>query len=64
MPEDGNCFFQAVIEQMELADDEDKVLYTSMYVRRQVIAHFLGSYESFKDRVRDFVRNEYGRIDS
>ena len=35
-----------------------------MYIRRQVIAHFLGSYDMLKDRVSDFVRNEYGRIDS
>ena len=49
---------------MDLKDKEDEVLYTSMYVRRQVIAHFLGSYASFKGRVKDFVSNEYGRIDS
>ena len=49
---------QSVIEQMELKDKEDEVLYTSMYVRRQVIAHFLGSYARFKGRVKDFVSNE------
>ena len=49
---------------MKLADDQDSVLYTSTYIRRQVIAHFLGSYDMYKDRVSDFVCNEYGRIDS
>ena len=64
VPGNGNCFVQAVIEQLKLADEHDAILYTSMYVCRQVITHILGSYDTFKDKVKEFVRNEYGRIDS
>ena len=53
-----------MLEQLKLADEEDKVLYTSMYIRRQVIAHFVASYDEFENRVKIFIRNEYGRIDS
>ena len=53
-----------MLEQLKLADEEDKVLYTSMYIRRQVITHFVASYDEFEDRVKTFIRNEYGRIDS
>ena len=53
-----------MLEQLKLADEEDKVLYTRMYIRRQVIAHFVASYNEFEDRMKTFIRNEYGQIDS
>ena len=39
------------------------MLYTGMYLRRQVIQHFLVNFERFKEDIMEDIRMEYGRID-
>ena len=54
----------AVIAQLSFKEDDDEMLYTGMYLRRQVIWHFLVNFDKFKEDIMEDIRMEYGRIDS
>ena len=61
---DGNCMVNSVLSQLEMKDEEDIVLFTSMYIRRMAIRHFLEHYEQLKENISFGIEQEYGRIDS
>ena len=61
---DGNCMLNSVLCQLELATDDDAVLFTSMYIRRMAIRHFLEHYEQLKEIISFGIELEYGRVDS
>ena len=44
----GNCMVTSVLSQLEIKDEEDVVLFTSMYIRRMAIRHFLEHYEQLE----------------
>ena len=54
----------AVLCQLGLAHDDDVVLFTSMYIRRMAIRHFLEHYEQLKENISFGIECEYGRVDS
>ena len=59
---DGNCMVNSVLSQLEIKDEEDVVLCTSMYIRRMDARHFLEHYEQLKENI-SFGIEQYGRID-
>ena len=61
---DGNCMLNSVLCQLELATDDDVVLFTSMYICRMAIRHFLEHYEQLKENISFGIEAEYGRVDS
>ena len=61
---DGNCMVNSVLSQLEMKDEEDIVLFTSMYIRRMAVRHFLEHYEQLKENISFGIEQEYGRIDS
>ena len=48
---DGNCMLNSVLCQLELATDDDVVLFTSMYIHRMAIRNFLEHYEQLKENI-------------
>ena len=60
---DGNCLFNAVIQELEFDTPEDKHFYTSDRLRRQVVAFFTGRKEEYVDWIRTQIRNIYGWSD-
>ena len=52
-----------MIAQLRFRKEDDDMLYTSMYLRRQVIRHFLHNFEEFFDEISEDIKYEYGRID-
>ena len=54
----------SVLSQLEMKDEEDIVLFTSMYIRRMAVRHFLEHYEQLKENISFGIEQEYGRIDS
>ena len=61
---DGNCLVNAVVAQLQFKTEDDDMLYTGMYLRRQFIGHFLVNFERFKEEIMEDIKMEYGRIDS
>ena len=53
-----------MIAQLRFLKEDDDMLYTSMYLRHQVIRHFLHNFEEFFDEISEDIKYEYGRIDS
>ena len=53
-----------MIAQLRFLQEDDDMLYTSMYLRCQVIRHFLHNFEEFFDEISKDIKFEYGRIDS
>ena len=64
MGRDGNYLVNAVVAQLWFKTEDDDMLYTGMYLRRQVIRHFLVNFERFKEEITKDIKMEYGRIDS
>ena len=60
---DGNCLFNAVLQEMEFDTQEDEHFYTSDRLRRQVIAFFTGRKDEYVDWIRTQIRNVYGWSD-
>ena len=60
---DGNCLFNAVLQEMEFDTQEDEHFYTSDRLRRQVVAFFTGRKEEYVDWIRTQIRNIYGWSD-
>ena len=56
---DGNCFFNAVLQEMEFNSLEDELFYTLDRLRRQVIAFFTGRKAEYVDWIRTYIRNIY-----
>ena len=54
----------SVLSQLQIKDEEDIVLFTSMYIRRMAVRHFLEHYEQLKENISFGIEQEYGRIDS
>ena len=54
----------SMIAQLRFLKEDDDMLYTSMYLRCQVIRHFLHNFEEFFDEISEDIKYEYGRIDS
>ena len=54
----------SVLSQLEMKDEEDIVLFTSMYIRRMAVRHFVEHYEQLKENISFGIEQEYGRIDS
>ena len=53
-----------LFSQLRFKKDDDDMLYTTMYVRRQVIWAFLVNFEIFREEIMEDIRMERGRIDS
>ena len=60
---DGNCLFNAVLQEMEFDTQEDEHFYTSESLRRQVVAFFTERKEEYVDWIRTQIRNIYGWSD-
>ena len=60
---DGNCLFNAVLQEMEFDTQEDEHFYTSDRLRRQVIAFFTGRKDEYVHWIRTQIRNVYGWSD-
>ena len=60
---DGNCLFNAILQEMEFDSLEDELFYTSDRLRRQVIAFFTGRKAEYVHWIRTHIRNIYGWSD-
>ena len=59
---DGNCLFNAVLQEMEFDTQEDEDFYTSDRLRRQVVAFFTGTKEKYVNWIRRQIRNICNRL--
>ena len=60
---DGNCMFNAVLEEIQFDSDEDERWYNAERLRRQAIAFFCIKKEMFTDWITGQITNIYGWCD-
>ena len=56
---DGDCLFRALIEQLEFKNMEDKLKYSPLHLRRQMVANFIKNKELY-DIVKKGLIENYG----
>ena len=57
---DGDCLFRALIEQLEFKNMEDKLKYSPLDLRRQMVAYFIKNKEELYDIVKKGLIEDYG----
>ena len=57
---DGDCFYNAVLEQVEFRGTGDCEKFKAIYLKRFIIAHFIIYKDLFKKPVSELVRALYG----
>ena len=60
MKGDGNCMMRSMIDQLSFEDSKDMDKYQPIYLRRQVVAHFITFKDLLKDWLKDNVKSVYG----
>ena len=60
---DGNCMFNAVLEEIQFDSDKDERWDNAERLRRQVIAFFCIKKDMFTDWITGHIRNKYGWCD-
>ena len=58
--EDGDCLFRAMIEQLEFNNMEDKLKYSLLHLRRQMVAHFIKHKEELYEILKKGLIENYG----
>ena len=61
VPGDGNCMFSSLLEQLKLPEENAKA-YGPMYLRREMIVHFIQNKEVLYPFVKEGIKLTYGIV--
>ena len=61
VPGDGNCMFSSLLEQLKFPEENAKA-YGPMYLRREMIVHFIQNKEVLYPFVKEGIKLTYGIV--